>query len=62
MTLLELVAQHPGFALLALVVLGWSAGRVVEKAVEPFKARKRPADCPRCFGTGRDPKWKEPGT
>ncbi len=54
---LAFAADHPVLAVLLVVVTGWAASIV---AAAPWEAvgrhRRHPLDCPRCRGTGRDPK------
>lgn len=55
MTLLESVYTHPVWTVVLLLAAGRAVAFIVEAAVEPFRAWRKPGDCPRCEGTGREP-------
>ena len=56
MTVLDFAAAHPVWSLLFILASGMAGSFVVGAAVEPLKTWRRPGDCPRFHGTGRDPR------
>jgi hypothetical protein len=54
-TPLDYIEAHPVWTCILLAVSGNALAAVVRAAVEPLRSWKRPGDCPRCDGTGRDP-------
>lgn len=55
MTALEWMAAHPWLSLGLVIVGGWSVGGALAAPVTAWRKWKRPGDCPRCHGTGREP-------
>lgn len=61
MTAADFLAAHPVVSLLMFPAAGYGLSLAVAAAVEPFRTWRRPGDCPRCGGTGRDRKVGERG-
>jgi len=58
MSALELAFAHPLWAAFLLLVGGAAVGNVAASIVEPFAPCRR-GDCPRCNGTGAEPKVRK---
>lgn len=58
MTLLEQVFAHPVITAFLLLVGGAAGGNVVTSILEPFAPCRR-GDCPRCNGTGAEPRVRK---
>jgi hypothetical protein len=54
-TVLAFAYDHWALSSLFILVAGMALSSVVGAAVEPLKTWRRPGDCPRCGGTGREP-------
>jgi hypothetical protein len=52
---LDFAGAHPWTSLVLVLVLGRAVAGIVAAAVAPLQSWRRPGDCPRCRGTGRDP-------
>lgn len=55
MTLLDFMQAHPVWSVVFILAGGMAGSWMVGAAVEPLKTWRRPGDCPRCGGTGREP-------
>jgi hypothetical protein len=55
MTVLEFAAAHPWWSAVFVILTGNAVAGVVRAAVDPLRTWRRPGDCPRCHGTGREP-------
>jgi len=53
--MLVFLADHWLVSLLLILAAGKAVAGVVAAAVAPLHTWRRPCDCPRCGGTGRDP-------
>lgn len=55
MSALAWLAEHYVLAVVYMLAGGLSLSLVVRAAVKPLETWRRPGDCPRCRGTGREP-------
>lgn len=55
MTPLAFVELHPVWTAILLLVGGAAVGEALAAPVRAWRKWRRPGDCPRCHGTGREP-------
>jgi hypothetical protein len=47
---------HPVWSVVFILAVGFAVATMVGAAVKPLETWRRPGDCPRCRGTGREPR------
>lgn len=55
MTALDFLAAHPFIACALILASGSALGSALAAPAKALAAWRRPGDCPRCNGSGREP-------